>query len=57
MSALRLSSSFRVAARQASIARVARRGYADVADDKLKLSLVSPSQVRLDSRRPEKRNA
>ncbi|EJT47015.1 hypothetical protein A1Q2_01969 [Trichosporon asahii var. asahii CBS 8904] len=45
MSALRLSSSFRVAARQASIARVARRGYADVADDKLKLSLVSPSQA------------
>jgi hypothetical protein len=43
MSAIRLTSSLRAATRQAAL--VSRRGYADVADGKLKLSLVLPHQV------------
>jgi hypothetical protein len=45
MSAIRLTSSLRAATRQVAAARVARRGYAEAADDKLKLSLVLPHQV------------
>jgi hypothetical protein len=44
MSALRLTSSLRVASRQVQAATL-RRGYAAAADDKLKLSLVLPHQV------------
>ncbi|WOO78477.1 ATP synthase subunit delta, mitochondrial [Vanrija pseudolonga] len=44
MSAIRLSSSLRAASRQVSAIRVARRGYADVADGALKLSLALPHQ-------------
>lgn len=50
MSALRLTSSLRVASRQVSAAQLARRGYAAAAEDKLKLSLVLPHQVGIASR-------
>ncbi|KLT45159.1 ATP synthase F1 deta subunit [Cutaneotrichosporon oleaginosum] len=44
MSALRLTSSLRVASRQVQAASL-RRGYAAAADEKLKLSLVLPHQA------------
>ncbi|KAL7422122.1 delta subunit of the central stalk of mitochondrial F1F0 ATP synthase, atp16 [Cryptotrichosporon argae] len=47
MSAFRAASAIRIPAR--SVARVGRRGYADVADDKLKLSLVLPHQSLFSS--------
>ena len=47
MSAFRVASSLRAAPRAIALPRVmvARRGYADIADDRLKLSLVLPHSV------------
>ncbi|KAI9638461.1 ATP synthase [Dioszegia hungarica] len=44
MSAFKIASALRTLPRQAALARSARRGYADVADGKLSLSLVLPHQ-------------
>ena len=47
MSAFRVASTLRAAPRAFALPRtvVARRGYADIADDRLKLSLTLPHQV------------
>jgi len=47
MSAFRVASTLRAAPRAFAAPRavVARRGYADIADDRLKLSLVLPHSV------------
>jgi F-type H+-transporting ATPase subunit delta len=54
MSAFRVASAIRAAPRAFALPRavVARRGYADIADDRLKLSLVLPHSVRLAAGRP-----